>query len=68
MTTSNELLQVTGADTINTLGGKLHSLHFPVSPDPKVWRQVGGGWMPRRNTRAGREIADMLNAFTKDSA
>lgn len=68
MTTAKAILQLTGADSFTTLSGSVHSLHFQKSPDQKVWRQVGSGWMPRRNTRAGREIAQMIADFEMRAA
>ena len=34
-----------------------------VIPDPNVWRKNGGFWSPRRNTKAGKAMAAILDAL-----
>lgn len=64
-TTITEIRAKVSAETVQTHQGRIHNIRFPFSKDPdtKVWRRVGSGWMPRRNTRAGRAIAALIDSY-----
>jgi hypothetical protein len=45
--------------------GGISSCFFEEAPDPKIWKSTGRKeWMPKRNIKAGKEIAKEFDALT----
>jgi len=57
--TLHEFMREVGADQIrvNNFNGNLACVEFPNDTPPNgAWRRMKYGWVPRRNTKAGREL------------
>jgi hypothetical protein len=49
-----------------TVDSGISSCIFKEAPDPKIWRNVNGyknEWMPRGNTKAGKELRKLFDAL-----
>lgn len=49
----------------NVFRGNIAEIIFKIPPDERVYKKVDSGWMPRLNTKKGKEIQAKIDAVTK---